>query len=101
MNAANTRRKIPTPAMTTNLQIGDAFPDFELSDDRKELRRLSKFTRPSLSSERLGFAGGYPFIVVFGRGFFCLRDHSSRSTGASELEQPNGEVAKWPKLAAR
>jgi cold shock CspA family protein/peroxiredoxin len=60
--------------MTTNLQIGDVFPDFELPDHRKKLRRLSRFTAPSLLDEKLGFADGYPLIVVFGRGFFCPRD---------------------------
>jgi peroxiredoxin/cold shock CspA family protein len=60
--------------MTTNLQIGDTFPDFELPDHRKEPRRLSRYTRPSPLDERLGFDDGYPLIVVFGRGFFCPRD---------------------------
>jgi cold shock CspA family protein/peroxiredoxin len=60
--------------MTTNLHIGDTFPDFELPDHRKKLRRLSRFTAPSLLDEKLGFADGYPLIVVFGRGFFCPRD---------------------------
>jgi cold shock CspA family protein/peroxiredoxin len=60
--------------MTTNLQIGDIFPDFELPDHRKRLQRLSRFTAPSLLDEKLGFADGYPLIVVFGRGFFCPRD---------------------------
>jgi cold shock CspA family protein/peroxiredoxin len=60
--------------MTTNLRVGDTFPDFELLDHRKKLRRLSRFTAPSLLDEKLGFADGYPLIVVFGRGFFCPRD---------------------------
>jgi cold shock CspA family protein/peroxiredoxin len=60
--------------MTTNLRVGDTFPDFELPDHRKKLRRLSRFTAPSLLDEMLGFADGYPLIVVFGRGFFCPRD---------------------------
>jgi len=60
--------------MTTNLQIGDTFPDFELPDHRKKLRRLSRFTTPGLLDEKLGFTDGYPLIVVFGRGFFCPRD---------------------------
>ncbi len=60
--------------MTTNLQVGDAFPDFELPDHRKKPRRLSWFTRPGLLDEKLGFADGYPLILVFGRGFFCPRD---------------------------
>src|SRR3712207_4160715 len=60
--------------MTTTLQIGDAFPDFELPDHNKRPRRLSRFTRPSLLDEKLGFTDGYPLILVFGRGFFCPRD---------------------------
>src|ERR671938_196160 len=69
-----TREKLPVPAMTANLRIGDTFPDFELPDHRKKPRRLSRFTEPSLLDERLGFVDGYPLIVVFGRGFFCPRD---------------------------
>jgi peroxiredoxin/cold shock CspA family protein len=60
--------------MTTNLRIGDTFPDFELPDHSKRPRRLSQFTRPSLLDEKLGFTDGYPLILVFGRGFFCPRD---------------------------
>ncbi len=60
--------------MTTNLRAGDAFPDFELPDHRKQPRRLSGYTRPSPLDERLGFDDGYPLILVFGRGFFCPRD---------------------------
>jgi peroxiredoxin/cold shock CspA family protein len=60
--------------MTTTLQIGDTFPDFELPDHTKRRRRLSRFTRPSLLDEKLGFTDGYPLILVFGRGFFCPRD---------------------------
>ena len=60
--------------MTTNLRVGDSFPDFELPDHRKSPRRLSQFTEPSLLDEKLGFVDGYPLIVVFGRGFFCPRD---------------------------
>jgi cold shock CspA family protein/peroxiredoxin len=60
--------------MTTTLQVGDTFPDFELPDHTKRPRRLSQFTRPSLLDEKLGFKDGYPLILVFGRGFFCPRD---------------------------
>ena len=60
--------------MTTTLQVGDVFPDFELPDHNKRPRRLSWVTRPSLLDEKLGFTDGYPLIVVFGRGFFCPRD---------------------------
>jgi cold shock CspA family protein/peroxiredoxin len=60
--------------MTTTLQVGNTFPDFELLDHGKRPRQLSQFTRPSLLDEKLGFIDGYPLIVVFGRGFFCPRD---------------------------
>src|SRR5215210_4042694 len=60
--------------MTTTLQVGDTFPDFELPDHSKRPRRLSQLTRPSLLDEKLGFTDGYPLILVFGRGFFCPRD---------------------------
>jgi peroxiredoxin/cold shock CspA family protein len=60
--------------VTTNLRVGDAFPDFELPDHRNNPRRLSKFTKPSPMDEKLGFEDGYPLILIFGRGFFCPRD---------------------------
>ena len=60
--------------MTTNLQVGDRFPDFELPNHDSELTRLSQFTQPSLMDNKLGFEYGYPLILVFYRGFFCPRD---------------------------
>ena len=60
--------------MTTNLQVGDRFPDFHLPNHRHELTQLSQFTKPGLLDEKLGFLDGYPLILVFYRGFFCPRD---------------------------
>ena len=60
--------------MTTNLNVGDVFPDFELPDHRKKPRRLSGYVKPSPMDEKLGFTDGYPLILIFGRGFFCPRD---------------------------
>jgi len=60
--------------MATTPRPGDAFPDFDLSDHRKQPRRLSGFTQSSPMDEKLGFDDGYPLILVFGRGFFCPRD---------------------------
>lgn len=60
--------------MTTNLKIGDRFPDIALPDHNTRPTRLSHYTRPSLMDEKLGFLDGYPLIVVFYRGFFCPRD---------------------------
>jgi len=60
--------------MTTNLQIGDRFPDFQLPNHRNELMQLSQFTQPSQLDRKLGFFDGYPLILVFYRGFFCPRD---------------------------
>jgi len=60
--------------MTLDVKVGDTFPDFELPDHRNELRRLSRYTKPSPLDYRLGFDDGCPLILVFGRGFFCPRD---------------------------
>lgn len=60
--------------MTTNLQVGDRFPDFELPNHDNELVRLSSLTQPGLMDKHLGFTDGYPLILVFYRGFFCPRD---------------------------
>jgi peroxiredoxin/cold shock CspA family protein len=60
--------------VTTNLRVGDVFPDFELPDHGKKPRRLGKFTKPSPMDEKLGVKDGYPLILIFGRGFFCPRD---------------------------
>ncbi|MBF2008545.1 MAG: redoxin domain-containing protein [Chlorogloeopsis fritschii C42_A2020_084] len=60
--------------MTTNLQIGEKFPDFTLPNYRNELTQLSQFTKPGLLDQHLGFLDGYPLILVFYRGFFCPRD---------------------------
>lgn len=59
--------------MTTNLRVGDRFPDFELPNHENELMG-SQVTQPSLMDNYLGFLDGYPLIVVFYRGFFCPRD---------------------------
>ena len=58
----------------TNLGTGDAFPDFTLPDTHGKPRTLSHFTKQSAMDEKMGFADGYPIIVVFSRGFFCPRD---------------------------
>ena len=60
--------------MTTNLRVGDVFPDFELPDHRKKPRWLSGYVKPSPMDEKIGFTDGYPLILIFGRGFFCPRD---------------------------
>lgn len=60
--------------MPLTLQVGDRFPDVELSDHHGEPVRLSRITRPSLLEERLDFHDGFPLILVFLRGFFCPRD---------------------------
>lgn len=60
--------------MTTNLQVGDCFPDFELPNHDNELVRLSSLTQSGLMDKHLGFTDGYPLILVFYRGFFCPRD---------------------------
>jgi peroxiredoxin/cold shock CspA family protein len=60
--------------VTTNLRVGEVFPDFELPDHRKKPRRLSEYVKPSPMDDKLGFTDGYPLILIFGRGFFCPRD---------------------------
>lgn len=60
--------------MTTNLRVGEQFPDFTLPDQQNQMISLSHFTRPGLFERYLGFQDGYPLILVFFRGFFCPRD---------------------------
>lgn len=60
--------------MTTNLNVGDRFPDFERPNHENELIKLSSLTQPGLMDQYLGFTDGYPLILVFYRGFFCPRD---------------------------
>jgi cold shock CspA family protein/peroxiredoxin len=60
--------------MTTNLEVSDHFPDIELPNHQNELTRLSRFTKPGLLDQHLGFLDGSPLILVFFRGFFCPRD---------------------------
>ncbi len=60
--------------MTTDLQVGDSFPNAELPNHENEVIQLSSLTQPSLMDRYLGFTDGYPLIVVFYRGFFCPRD---------------------------
>jgi len=60
--------------MPCNLNPGDVFPQFELTDHNGKQFRLSSLTQPTEFDRRLGFSDGYPAIVVFYRGFFCPRD---------------------------
>jgi len=75
--------------VTTNLRVGDRFPDFELPNHDNELVKLSNFTQPSLMDKYLGFMDGYPLILVFYRGFFCPRDRQQ----LPQLVQFQGELA--------
>ncbi len=58
----------------TYLQVNDQMPDFQLPDQNGRLRQLSAFTQSSELDRHLGFAQGYPMILMFYRGFFCPRD---------------------------
>lgn len=60
--------------MSTNLTVGDRFPDVERPNHDHELIKLSSLTQPGLMDQYLGFTDGYPLILVFYRGFFCPRD---------------------------
>jgi cold shock CspA family protein/peroxiredoxin len=83
--------------MTTNLHVGDRFPDIELPNHQHEMTRLSHLTRPSLMDQKLGFGDGYPLILVFLRGFFCPRDQQQMRL----LVQFQSELAvNYGKLAA-
>lgn len=53
---------------------GDRFPDLCLPDHRGRPTRLSDLTAPTPYDQMMGFADGYPLILVFYRGFFCPRD---------------------------
>jgi cold shock CspA family protein/peroxiredoxin len=75
--------------MTTNLQVGDRFPEFELPNHDNQLTKLSQFTQPSLMDKKLRFLDGYPLILVFYRGFFCPRDRQQ----LWQLVQFQGELA--------
>ncbi len=75
--------------MTTNLQVGEVFSDFQLPNHQGELVQLSQFTQPGLLDKKLGFLDGYPLIVVFYRGFFCPRDRQQ----LSQLVQFQQELA--------
>lgn len=75
--------------MTTNLQVGEVFSNFELPNHQQQLVQLSDFTQPSLMDKKLGFFTGYPLIVVFYRGFFCPRDRQQ----LSQLVQFQSELA--------
>lgn len=82
--------------MTTNLSVGDRFPDIELLNQDKELIKLSTLTQPSLMDQYLGFTDGYPLILVFYRGFFCPRDRQQ----LPQLVQFQSELAvNYGKLA--
>ena len=73
----------------THLKVDDPFPDIELPDHRNAVRRISRYMGPSPLDEKLGFADGYPLIVVFNRGFFCPRDQEQ----LRQLVQFQGELA--------
>jgi peroxiredoxin/cold shock CspA family protein len=60
--------------MTTNLRIGDRFPNLQLPNHQNEPIQLSQLTQSGLMEQKLGFLDGYPLILVFYRGFFCPRD---------------------------
>ncbi len=82
--------------MTTNLSVGDRFPDAELANHENERLKLSSLTQPGLTDQYLGFTDGYPLILVFYRGFFCPRDRQQ----LPQLVQFQNELAvNYGKLA--
>jgi peroxiredoxin/cold shock CspA family protein len=60
--------------MKPEIRAGGKMPDFELIDHRNRPVRFSHFTKPTTYDMMMGFADGYPLIVVFYRGFYCPRD---------------------------
>ncbi len=56
--------------MNPDIRVGNPFPNLELPDHRKRPTRLSDLAAPTPYDQMLGFADGYPVIVVFYRGFF-------------------------------
>lgn len=56
--------------MRARIGVGDLFPDVTLPDHRGRPVRLADMTAGTGSDEALGFAEGYPLVVVFYRGFF-------------------------------
>src|ERR671938_345355 len=83
--------------MTTNLHVGDRFPDVELPNHQGQPTRLSRLTRPGLIDQKLGFLDGYPLILVFYRGFFCPRDQQQMRL---LLQFQNELAVSYAKLAA-
>ncbi|MBF2083661.1 cold shock domain-containing protein [Thermoleptolyngbya sp. C42_A2020_037] len=82
--------------MTTTLTVGDRFPDVTLPNQDGEPITLSSLTQPALVDHYLGFADGYPLILVFYRGFFCPRDRQQ----LPQLVQFQSELAvNYCKLA--
>ena len=82
--------------MSTNLCVGDRFPDVTFVSHEYQQVQLSHFTRPSLLDERLGFLDGYPLILIFLRGFFCPRDQQQMRqllTFQQELAVNYGKLA--------
>jgi cold shock CspA family protein/peroxiredoxin len=55
-------------------RAGDRFPDLCLPDHRERPTTLSSMTAATPYDGMMGFADGYPLILVFYRGFFCPRD---------------------------
>ena len=81
--------------MTTNLHIGDHFPDFSLPEQNNKVVPLSHFTKSGIFDRYLGFQNGYPLILVFYRGFFCPRDQQQMRqlvTFQSELANSYGRL---------
>ncbi|MFQ3629125.1 MAG: cold shock domain-containing protein [Cyanobacteriota bacterium] len=82
--------------MTTNLAVGDRFPDVTLLNQDGEPVELASLTQPGLVDHYLGFTDGYPLILVFYRGFFCPRDRQQ----LPQLVQFQSELAvNYCKLA--
>ena len=63
--------------MRPDIVPGGVFPDYELPDQTKPVRRLSELQ------------GDDPLILTLARGHYCRKEHQQRPEGfAAELERP-------------
>lgn len=75
--------------MTTNLAVGDRFPDATLPDQNGRPVRLASLTRPSQMDAHLGFSDGYPSSSYSGAASSA---HATSSSSASSCSSSRS----WP-----
>jgi len=60
--------------MRSDLRSGSKFPDIELPDHTGEPRKLS------------AILGGFPGVLIFGRGYYCPKDRRQLTNYVAELQ---------------